>query len=137
MRVRVLLVDDHDDARTTLAQRLRRDRRLELIGAAAGLEEAADLLPGACPDIVLLDIHGHAGRGVDACRRLRQLTDAPVVIFTSFMTPELWTAAQAAGAADYLLKHIDTDRLSREVLRLARRHRRGTLRNTYARADSN
>ena len=137
MRVRVLLVDDHDDARTTLAHRLRRDRRLELIGAAPGLEEAADLLPDACPDIVLLDIQGHAGLGVDACRRLRQLTDAPVVVFTSFMTPELWTAAQAAGAADYLLKHIDTDRLSREVLRLARRHRRGTLRSTYARADSN
>ena len=137
MRVRVLLVDDHDDARTTLAQRLRRDRRLELIGAARGLEEAADLLPGACPDIVLLDIHGHAGRGVDACCRLRQMTDAPVVVFTSFMTPELWAAAQAAGAADYLLKHIDTDRLSREVFRLARRHRRGALRNTYARADSN
>ena len=130
MRVRVLLVDDHDDARTTLAQRLRRDRRLELLGTASELEEAARILLHARADIVLLDIHRSDGRGMDACWALPTLTDAPVVVFTSFMTPDLWAAAREAGAADYILKHIDTDRLSREILRLARRHPCGTPRNT-------
>ena len=132
MSVRVVLVDGHDDARTTLAQRLRRDACLELVGAAASVEEARGLLSGAHPDIVLLNIHGPEGSGLDACRALRALTDAPVVAFTSFMTPELWAAAREAGAADYLLKHIDTDRLSRELGRLALRHSHGTP----ARADN-
>jgi len=123
MRLRVLLVDDHDDARVTLQRRLRRDERLELVGAARTAEEAVALLPEARPDIVLLDIHGHNGRGIDACRRLRRLTDAPVVIFTSFLTEELWAAARDAGATDYLLKEIGTGRLRRELAGLVERHK--------------
>ncbi len=135
MSVRVLLVDDHDDARTTLARRLRRDRRLELIGAASSLKDAVDLLPEAHPDIVLLDMHCLAGRGVDACRTLRELTEAPLVAFASFMTPELWSAAREAGAVDYLLKHIDTERISSELVRLAERHRRGA--DTHSEGHNN
>lgn len=123
MNVRVLLVDDHRDARTALAQRLRRHPELKLVGVASGLEEAAQLLPDVRPSIVLLDIHGHDGGGVDGCRMLRSLTDAPVVIFTSFMTNDLWAAAKEAGAADCLLKDIDTKRLSRKIIRLAEHHR--------------
>jgi len=125
MNVRVLLVDDHRDARTALAQRLRRHPELMLVGVASGLEEAVQLLPQARPSIVLLDIHGQGGGSVDGCRILRGLTDAPVVILTSFMTDDLWAAAREAGAADYLLKHIDTERLSRKIIRLAEQHRAG------------
>jgi DNA-binding NarL/FixJ family response regulator len=128
MNIRLLLVDDHEDARTALARRLQRDPRLELVGTVSSVEEAAGLLPRACPDIVLLDIHQHDGGGVDVCRALHELTDAPVVILASFMTPELWGTVQRVGAADYLLKHIDTDRLSREIIRLAERYRPGQSR---------
>ncbi len=116
--VGVLLIDSHDDARATLAKRLRRDRRLELVGATASLSEAADLL--ASSDIVLLDVHEREGRGVDACRAIRKLTHAPVVTLTSFMTPELWAEVKEAGAVDYLLKHVDTDQLGSELVRLAK-----------------
>jgi len=61
----------------------------------------------------------------EVSRALRGVTDAPVVIFTSYLTDELWRAAKEAGAADYLLKHIDTDSLCREVVRLAKEHRAG------------
>lgn len=122
MNVRVFLIDDHEEARTTLARRLSRDERVDLVGAASSVEEAAALLPDARPDLVLLDIHGQNGLHVEACRRLRRLTGARVVIFTSFLTGELWTAAKEAGASDYLLKQIDTARLSRELVRLAERH---------------
>ena len=123
MNPRVLLVDDHHDVRTSLAQRLRRDRRLELVGAAACLEEATELLRKSPADVVLLDIHGHDGHGLEVCRALHALTDAPVVLFTSFMTSELWAAGREAGAAGVLLKHIDTDRLSLEILHLVEQHR--------------
>jgi DNA-binding NarL/FixJ family response regulator len=125
MSVRVLLVDDHRDARTALAQRLRRHPELMLVGVASGLEEAVQLLPEARASIVLLDIRGQDGGGVEGCRILRELTDAPVVIFTSFMTDDLWAAAREAGAADYLLKHIDTEQLSRKIIRLAEQHQAG------------
>ncbi len=120
---RVLLVDDHDDARRALAERLGRHRGLELVAAISSLPEAQNLVRGSDPDIILLDIYRHDGRGIAGCRMLRRLTDAPVVIFTSFMTNDLWAVAKEAGAADYLLKHIDTERLSRKIIRLAEQHR--------------
>jgi len=121
MRARVLLIDEHDEARTSLAQRLRRNARLELVGAVASVEEAADLLTTGRPDIVLLDTHRHDGRGIEACRELKQRTGAPVVALASFMTPQLWRAVHEAGALDYLLKHVDTEQLSRSIVRLADR----------------
>lgn len=130
MSVRVLLVDVHDDTRISLARRLSRDPRLELVGSASCVDEAASILLHARPDIVLLDIHRSDEHGVDACRALRELTEAPVVAFTSFMTPGLWEEVKEAGAADSLLKHIDTDRLGREICRLAERHGRGTQPDT-------
>ncbi len=130
MKTRVLLVDDHDEARVTLGRRLLREPSLDLVGTASCLDEAAAILIEARPDIVLMDVQRHDGRGKDACRKLRELTDAPLVVFTSFMTPELWEETKSAGAADYLLKHIDTSRLSREIVRLAERHRTGSQRHT-------
>lgn len=130
MAVRVLLIDAHEDARTSLARRLSRDPELEIVGCASSVAEAASILPHARPDIVLLDIHRSNGDGADDCRELSQLTEAPVVAFASFITPELWQAVKEAGAADTLLKQIDTDRLCREIRRLAERHGRGTPRTT-------
>lgn len=121
--IRVLLVDEHENARTRLVQRLRRDAQLEFVVGAASLEDVERLLPEAQPDIVLLDIHSHDGRGLEVCRELSRMTGAPVVVLASFMTPDLWAAAQEVGATDYLLKHIDTHRLGRDIVRLVERYR--------------
>lgn len=121
MHVRVLLVDDHDDARTGLAQRLSRNERLHFVGAARDLAEAEAFLRLAQPDLVLVDIHRRDGRGIETCRALHRLTDAPLVVLTSFFTRELWDAAKEAGAVEYLLKNIDTGSLEREIIRLVER----------------
>jgi DNA-binding NarL/FixJ family response regulator len=130
MSVRILLVDAHDDARVSLARRLGRDPALELLGAASCVEEAAGILLHDRPDIVLLDIQQGDERGVNACRKIRELTEAPVVAFTSFITPELWETVSQAGATDSLLKNIDTDRLGREIRRLAELHGSGAEQKT-------
>ena len=123
MAVQVLLVDDHDDTRRRLSQRLRRSRTVELIAAVANADEAKSVLARQQVDIVLLDLHRHDAGGLELSRMLRGLTCVPIVALTSFMTPELWSAARAAGIADYLLKHVDTQRLGREIERLAQRYR--------------
>jgi DNA-binding NarL/FixJ family response regulator len=130
MTVRVLLIDAHDDARASLARRLGRDPALELLGAAACVEEAAGILLRSQPDIVLLDIQQGDERGVDACRAISELTQAPVVAFTSFITPEIWEKVSKAGATDSLLKNIDTDWLGREICRLAELHGPGAEQKT-------
>ena len=123
MIARVLLLGDHDGVRTSLAQRLSRSHQVELVGAASGIDEAAAVLGRVCPDVVLLDIRQQNGLWVDWCARLPELTNAPLVALTSFVTPELSQAIERAGVKDYLFKHVDTERLGREIARLAERYR--------------
>ncbi len=123
MKPRVLLLDSHNDVRSSLVERLNREPSIDVVGAAASVAEAERILAERPADVVLVDIHEQGGDGVNACRRLKELSDATVVAFTSFLTAELWRAAQDAGAVDYLLKHIDTGQLSRQIARLVERHR--------------
>lgn len=119
--VSVLLVDERDDARATLARRLQKDVRLSLAGVVATPEDAVDLLRVAPPDAVLLDVHGLNSSGPLACMRLRRLTTAPLIVLASFMTPELLEAVRGAGAADYVLKDVDSNRLTTAIIRIAAR----------------
>ncbi len=117
--VSVLLVDERDDARTTLARRLEKDARLSLIGVVAAPEDAVQLLRVARPDAVLLDVHGLNSSGPLACMRLRRLTTAPLIVLVSFMTPELLEAVRGASAADYVLKNVDSERLTSAIIKIA------------------
>ena len=119
MNVRVLLVDVEDEARAGLAQRLRRIEGIELVGAARDTPEAARLLLEAKEvDVVLVDVHHADGSEVALCQELRALVSSPLVALASFMTPERWKPLERAGVNDCLLKHVDTDRLGRELLQV-------------------
>ena len=122
MKARVLLVDVEDEARTGLAQRLRRIEGVELVGAARDTSEATRLVDGNEIDVVLVDLHQRDGSEVALCQELRTLVPAPLVALASFMTPERWAPLERAGVNDCLLKHVDTDRLGRELLQVRERY---------------
>ena len=123
MKARVLLVDVEDEARAGLAQRLRRIEGVELVGAARDVTEVTRLLDGKEVDVVLVDLHQRDGSEAALCRELHRLVPAPLVALASFMTPERWAPLERAGVNDCLLKHVDTDRLGRELLRVRERYR--------------
>ena len=122
MNVRVLLVDDEDEARADLARRLRRSPGLELVAVARNAEETAGLLEQTQPEVLLVDLHLRNGQEFEGCRALCGLTDVPVVALASFMTPERWKTVERAGVATYLLKHVNTDQLGRELERIVGRY---------------
>jgi DNA-binding NarL/FixJ family response regulator len=120
--VRVLLVDSDAEARGGLVRRIERIAGIELVGAAGDADGARALLDSNTPDVVLADLHRRDAQEEQLCRELRRLTRAPLVVLASFMTPDRWEQVKAAGATAYLLKHIDTDQLGRELEGLARQH---------------
>ncbi|MGB2695397.1 MAG: universal stress protein [Dehalococcoidia bacterium] len=122
MNVRVLLVDDEDEGRADLARRLRRSPGLELVAVARNAKETAGLLEQTQPEVLLVDLHLRNGQELESCRALCHLTDVPVVALASFMTPERWKAVERAGVATYLLKHVNTDQLGRELERIVGRY---------------
>lgn len=127
METRLLLVDGDESTRVVLTQRLRRSDELRLVGAAGDLGEASVILATSRPDVVLMNLHRGEGEGeeIDFCRALCRLSAAPVVALASFMTPERWSKVQQAGVAAYVLKLVDSDRLARELVRLADEHADG------------
>lgn len=128
MTVRVLLFDDEDAARIGLAKRLNRLPELQLIGSVKDEQEAADVLGQQQADVVLVDLHSNsgAGKGPAMCARLREIVSTPLVVLTSFMTPERWGELEAAGVDRYLLKMVDSEALERELVAAGSKHRDGT-----------
>lgn len=109
----VLLVDDHPLVRAGLTTLIATADDLEIIGEAAGGEQAVTMATDLHPDVVLMDLSMPGMDGVEATRRiLGSQPQIRVVVLTSFADQDRVTDALAAGAVGYLLK--DTD--AREVL---------------------
>lgn len=122
MSVRVLLVDAHEEARRSLVRRLESDSRVAVTAQVSTVAEAGAVVRDTPCDLTLMNVQSHNGAAINLCRELRELTDIPLVVLTSFMTDEHWRALRQAGAADYLLKHADSQLLCNAIVRLADRY---------------
>jgi DNA-binding NarL/FixJ family response regulator len=110
--IRVLICDDQTVVREGLAAILGTDPGIEVAGLAANGQEALDLMAGARPDVILMDLQMPVMNGVQATRRLRK--DHPgvyVLILTTYADDAWLFDAIEAGAAGYLLKDTRRDDL--------------------------
>ncbi len=123
MSVRVLLVDAHEEARQSLVRRLESDGRVTVAAHVSTVEEAGVVVRGAQCDLALMNVQSHDNESITRCQELRRLTEIPLIVLASFMTFEHWQALSQAGAADYLLKNANSQRLCSAIVRLAERHR--------------
>ncbi|MBV1856105.1 response regulator [Catellatospora tritici] len=107
--ITVLVVDDHPIVRAGLRATLAADPGLEVVGEAAGGEEAVRLVEQLHPQVVLMDLQLGAGiDGAQATARLRELTRPPrVLILTTYDSDADILRAIEAGAIGYLLKDAD------------------------------
>lgn len=56
------------------------------------------------PDAVIVDIMMREMHGVELCKRLREMTDAPIIVLSSMSNEEIVIDALEAGADDYVTK---------------------------------
>lgn len=101
----VLVVDDDDDLRTTIAEYLR-TRGFEVREARNGLEALLHV-KRARPPAVVLDLAMPRLGGLDALKRIRTFDPSiTVVVATGLADPEVLRQAVALGAAVVLTKPI-------------------------------
>lgn len=109
----VLLVDDHPLVRAGLTTLIATTDDLQIVGEAAGGEQAVEMAADLEPEVVLMDLSMPGMDGVEATRLiLGAHPEIRVVVLTSFADEERVSDALAAGAVGYLLKDCD----AREVI---------------------
>jgi DNA-binding NarL/FixJ family response regulator len=117
--IRLLIVDNHTLFRQGLVSLLQSEPGLQVIGEAAGGEEALKLAQELQPDVVLMDVKMPGMDGVEATRRLLEaMPHARVLMLTVSEEEENLFAAIQAGARGYILKNADADELLQAIQRV-------------------
>lgn len=102
----LLLADDHDLVRETLADYLRRTGGLHVV-CAAGFEEACALYYRERPfGLVLLDYSMPGMDALSGLARMRLLADCPVALLSGTAPPGIAMQALRQGAAGFLPKTL-------------------------------
>jgi DNA-binding NarL/FixJ family response regulator len=115
--VRVLVVDDHALFAEALMLTLGIDDRIEVVGSASSGIEAVSLAEALRPDVVLMDVHMPSMDGIEATRRVRNVSPGSrVVMVTAARSPEVAYRALAAGAERCLTKDTPALRLIDAIL---------------------
>lgn len=105
--IRVMIVDDHELVREGLAELLARQAEVEVVGTAAGGEEALRMFADRNPDVTLIDLRMTPMDGIETIGALRRLNpEARVILLTTYETDEDIYQGLRAGAASYLLKGV-------------------------------
>ena len=119
--IRVLLVDDQAVVRGGLRAYLETQPGLTVVGDAASGREAVELAATTTPDVVLMDLEMPEMGGVEATRRVREVSPrSQVVVLTSFHDDRHVFPAINAGAISYLLKDAGPDEVAAAVRAAAR-----------------
>ena len=121
MRLRIILVDDHEIVRLGLKTLLARYPQFEIVAEASDAQEAIEAVERHGPDVVVMDIRLPGKNGVEATQEITSLHPAvKVIMLTSDADEDVLFDAIAAGASGYVLKQIGSDDLVRALERVGR-----------------
>lgn len=126
--IRVLIVDDSLVAREMLAQILRSDPDIEVVGMAHDGAEGVEMVERLRPDLVTMDIHMPKMDGLTATERIMAFTPTPILVVSSSVHGEgVGRAFDAltAGALEVVKKPeprdwADLEKIGRDIIRKVR-----------------
>jgi DNA-binding NarL/FixJ family response regulator len=114
--IRILIVDDQKLLREGVAALLETFTDLEIVGKAAGGGEAVELTEQHQPDVILMDVRMPTMNGIAAVQKIcSRFPSTRILILTTFDDDEYVYESLRAGAAGYMLKDADADRLAAAI----------------------
>ena len=112
MPIRVAIVEDDEEIRANLAERISGSSGLRLLRSYPDAESAITDLPTRNADVVLMDINLPGMDGVECVRQLKQkMPDAQFVMLTVYEDNNRLFKSLMAGASGYLLKRTPPAKL--------------------------
>lgn len=125
--INVLFADDDADNQQIIEFSLR-DEYINLIYADNGVQ-AINLLHADSIDLIILDVMMPVMNGIEACRRIRRVSDVPIIILTAKDNEQDILDGFEAGADDYIIKPFRPRELVARInalLHRTKRHRKPT-----------
>src|SRR5689334_2792107 len=105
MAIRVLVVEDHEAWRRHISSALRNTRQYDVIGEVTDGLEAVQAAASLKPDLIVLDVGLPTFSGIEAARRILELTPEVKILFVSeHRLRDIADAALGTGAHGYILK---------------------------------
>jgi two-component system response regulator NreC len=121
-KIRILLADDHAVVRQGFKMILAAQPDMEIVGEAGNGREALDLAGQLQPDVAVMDVAMPELNGIEATRRLADLSPRTRVLALSMHKDSVYVREiLRAGARGYLLK----DSISSDLLAAVRAVARG------------
>ena len=118
--ISVLIVDDHEVVRQGIRAFLEAHSDFSVVGEAGSGEQALRMVDEFVPDVVLMDLVMDCMDGVEATRRVKQISPRTrIVVLTSYHQDEHVFPALQAGAISYILKDVKMDELADALQRAA------------------
>ena len=113
--INVVIVDDHEPYRTSLANMLSMEGDLVVVGQGGASAEAIDLAKLLQPHLIILDVDMPGG-GLEAAAVIARILPATkIIVLTVLLEERLVQAVQQLGAHGYLVKGISARRLVRAL----------------------
>lgn len=118
--ISIAIIDDHPMVREGLEAMLMSDGAFNVVALASNGVEALEILPKLSVDVVLSDVRMPRMDGFAMLEHLKKLIPGVKVVFLAGMPlKEEEARARRDGAAGYLPKDVDQDRLSTVIKAIA------------------
>jgi DNA-binding NarL/FixJ family response regulator len=119
MPIRVSIVEDLAEIREGLADLVRSDRELLMVGSFDDAESAVHKLPDLQADIVVMDINLPGMSGIDCIKMIKEKCPATqFMMFTVYENDDKVLQAMQAGATGYLLKRTKPEQILESIKEL-------------------
>jgi DNA-binding response OmpR family regulator len=125
---KVLLIDDDADL-LHLAGLLFKKAGAHIFTARDGLEGISKLF--TCnPNLIILDVMMPGTNGFEVCQRIRQVSNAPIIMLTALNHEQEMLRGLESGADDFLSKPFNADVLMARAKTVLRRSANGGAQNS-------
>ena len=105
MRTTIVLADDHELVRESIASLLREVPNFEVVGQCANGRQLLALVESVHPDVAVVDVSMPELNGIEAARQLREISPRTRVIALSAYTDEAYIRDMIdAGVVAYIIK---------------------------------
>ncbi|MCY9462391.1 response regulator transcription factor [Bacillus velezensis] len=108
---KVLIADDHLVVREGLKLLIETNDHYTITGEAENGKTAVRLAEELKPDVILMDLYMPEMSGLEAIKQIKEHSDVPIIILTTYNEDHLMIEGIESGANGYLLKDTSSETL--------------------------